>query len=359
MKPYAVLVVAAVATLFAACGGKTADVADDDAPGSGGGGGESILKFVPDRPEFRSYVTITNLDAVFKEIGADRDDYVKALAGTFKPGYQVPAPLVSNNAAAEALRNLETIRIDPQTFEQSLHAGQPPRMIAVVRGEFDAEAIVAAAKDCRECSVQAREHSYRDVTYLSWSDDPLKFDPQRRLAPPLFDELGRAPFLAVGETFLLKAYAREDLEAMIDAWKDGTSLADGDFGEVLGALEKEGSLNSFLSDETQEAEEAGPLLLEPYGIIGLGQAPAGSTVKLVAVLQHASERAAGENEKVVPGRFAEVESLAAKMTYEKLYGKPVTRVEKDLLVVTMDGPAAKSFHAFFFRRDPLFGHRPR
>ena len=136
-------------------------------------------------------------------------------------------------------------------MEQSILAGEPPYVLEVASGRIDPEATESSLSRCTECE-EPEIHEHRGVEFYSWGDD-LRPNLDKRLQPPVFDELGRGGRIAVLDSLVLRTLWTQGMRSLIDAYRNNRdSLADDpDLALAAGELQSLGVYSAILFGDVE------------------------------------------------------------------------------------------------------------
>jgi len=242
----------------AACGGGGAS------GGNGGGVFEELLDAIPDTPETRGFLLISDFarvreifDIPLPDAQADQEDledYIIEVGGVNRTILGPRGPFISGlgNFALLQLDRAQYLAFDARNVDQSVEAGQPPGMLEVLRGRFDPDATGRVLGACSECHPPDMK-SQAGISFYSWGED-LVSDLTERLAPPAYDQLGRGGRIAVLDDYVFRTVETNGMEALLDTRQgERLSLADREeFRLVAEGLAQLGAYSAFISNETQD-----------------------------------------------------------------------------------------------------------
>ena len=224
-----------------------------------------MLKLIPDTHDTRWQVYISD-HARIREIhdialpSSDADaevleEYVIALAGDISDPHRLAdcsfiCGFGPRQYALVSPIRRQHIGFGPLDVDVDISAGLPPLQYEAAKGDFNLAAIEDALSQYDE-SVLPDVDSYHDNTLYIWSYVANEVHLDRRLEPPIFDNLGRGTTLAVQKDYICSQDTPEMVKTMIDASQgEVTSLADNsDFSLMATALSEMGAYSCYLSDQ--------------------------------------------------------------------------------------------------------------
>lgn len=218
---------AAVMLLAAACAGGSGEKAMQG--GSDRAAYTGMLRAIPDTPETRQSVTINNYARMRERFrlaapgpNADAESlqaYIGALLGAHYTGQPTFVSGMGPVPGAPTPMRRSNVGYGPQDVDLDILAGVPPARFEAAKGRFDPKATDRALAECIACPSEARgrytRETYRDVIIHGWGDG-LQISLQTRLAPPVFDQFGRAQALAVEQDRVFRYPATDPIKLMID-----------------------------------------------------------------------------------------------------------------------------------------------
>lgn len=325
----------------------------DDGPASGVF--EDLLRAIPDTPETRQYVVMTDLARLREILGVELPqdasiaqirEYVSQLSAPEQPIRMraSTAILYDEPAITRVWPNLSKYAgLDLSSVDQAVEAGGLPERYYAVRGRFDPKQADSLLSDCEGCSRPLERGEYLASKYYSWGADAA-IDLELRYSPPAADQLGRGGRLFVEDEYVLRTIWTRGIEEMITALHAGASLAaDEDFRLAARGLDEMAVVTALISDFTQgpQLSEAGRScsvgptgyadcdamrvawnppantpVLRPYLLMALGEGLDGARQPFLAViLVHASEADARQNMELLRGRIAETRSLSSGLPW--------------------------------------------
>ena len=354
-----------------------------------GGGTEpsgflDLLGTIPDTPETRGWVQVNDyqrfrdtfdIQLPGPEAGEEAlMDYLlrpidmPQFFGPFISGYGQFAP--------QALERRRYLGFDLRDVHRSAEAG-PPKALEVVQGNFDPGVTALALEACTECEAP-EETDRHGINFYSWGED-FRIDPQKKLAHPAFDHLGRGGRIAVLDGFVFRTGGTAGMRNLIDTSVGRRdSLADVEEFRLLAAgLDELNAYSGLLTDMTQGFDEtvealmdafggevptlkaqleAEPLL-RPYDAFATGAGRDNRGQYMVVVLVHSSDRAAQRNVELLRQRIEETQSLWINQPWSDFFEKMEIRAEGSVLLAKLWGERTRSLWLnFIFQRDPLLLH---
>jgi hypothetical protein len=284
----------------------------------GGGGGEtgsleSMLERVPSNANSRTLVMYGNLARLRGDsapAGDERSELkqlMKASKGTFVIAEPAGTNIMRDDFTKESGFELRDI-------DYSIQAGQPPTVLSVFGGRFDAAKVDAALTKNASFAKETKTGEHAGVkTYSVGKDGTLDVRSASAFRP-----IGNALRIGATEDQIWITSKDQVLNEALDvADGDGTSLADDDrYVEVAKAVDEAKAFNAVVigdprtstvdaagmlggratpeqAKRMQELIAAGKLGLAPWQVAAVADAPG----ELVVVLAHADADAAKENEK--------------------------------------------------------------
>lgn len=350
------------------------------AAGAGKTGGDGVflrlLGYVPDTSDTRAEVWLNDYVAAARALGLGRPspeadyqavvDYAQRLLVEAR---MLKGPYISG-FDSYALMTLEVLRsragYDLRDITASVVAGQPPARYSALLLEVPAEQV-------RESLLQAKDlpapqvGEYRGVALLSWGDD-FSVDPDRRLEPPAYDQLGRGANLAFPEGAIFYTLWTDGVRGMIDASQGEIPSLAGveEYALLARALEELGVYSAWLSDRTQsvdylEDETHCRTLLRPYLAFatGIGRDEGGFFMGLVLV--HSTPEEAGKNAAWLPERLGSCWTLHSQRPWGEYFDLDRLAIEREgrtlmaKLYFTTQG-AHPMWVQWLLYRDPLLLH---
>ena len=346
---------------------------------------EELLSLVPNTPETRSWVLMTDyalirelfdVDLPGPEVDEDQlKEFLIALSEA-TDNAMPQGPFISGFKSIFETVSRDYLGFDVRNVDQSVEAGQPPGVLEAVRGRFDPEGTDRALRECAECPPPDRT-SHLGVAFYSWGED-YHVDLRRILEPPAFDRLGRGGRIAVQEGYVFRTLATDDMKALIEAslgrWR---SLGDLEELRLLArAMASLGAYSTLLTDLTQRLEEAATMGLDdealrslrespslrPYLAFatGVGQDAGGAYMALALV--HVDAASAEQNVGLLRRRIEEATSLRFPGTpWAEIFDADSLEVSSDgrVLVAKLrrtGGRMGTSWLQFVMARDPLLLH---
>ena len=154
---------------------------------------------------------------------ADLDKYIRELfSAGVAPGHWISG---FTDHATVQLKQREYLSFDIGDVEQSILAGEPPNMLEAATGRFDPEATDRALAACADCP-DPEIHEHLEVKFYSWGED-YAANLEKRLQPPVYDQLGRGGRIAVLDSIVFRTLATEGMWSLIETYRDAwDSLAD-------------------------------------------------------------------------------------------------------------------------------------
>ena len=259
----AITVVLLLAAAFAACGGGQS--ATDDASGLPSQGPFlELMNFIPFSEDSRAFVSFNDYTLAREANGiqapaedASDEDLEEYLIELFisldTPTGLAEGPWISGFSwnAIEQQEQMSYLGFDIGDMEQSILAGEPPYVLEVASGRIDPEATERSLSRCTECE-EPKIHEHRGVEFYSWGDD-LRPNLDKRLQPPVFDELGRGGRIAVLDSLVLRTLWTQGMRSLIDAYRNNRdSLADDpDLALAAGELQSLGVYSAILFGDVE------------------------------------------------------------------------------------------------------------
>ncbi|NVL91220.1 MAG: hypothetical protein HWN69_09585 [Desulfobacterales bacterium] len=180
--------------------------------------------------------------------GCDMNEYIIHFAsGSFLCGIGMVSSI------SESPIRYENVGFGPQNVDIDVGITLGASQIEIILGQFDLGAIDEAMNRMDE-SVKPVRTKYKGVDILDWGGSGV--DLNRKLAPPVYDQLGRGGVIAIQGDCIMRALEMETIKQMIDARKgDIPSLADNnDFVMITDALAEMGARNLYLSGDVPSYE---------------------------------------------------------------------------------------------------------
>ncbi len=339
-----------------------------------------LLRTIPDTPELRRAVYINDYALVRRMFDiplpgpGDDDDALAEFYGWLPPaGFEGEAddPPVRGFGAISffgpfsqfrniVAENLRYLAFDVRSMDQSIVAVALPATFDVVRGRFDPQATDKALESCSGCEPPIREE-YGGVSYYRWGGDYAP-SPQRRFAPPAFDEIGRGGRLAVLDEYVFRTLGTSDMEALIAAsLNEGASLADVEaFRLLAGGMFLLGAYTMFLSDDVgvwdvdRHDAEGGPWL-RPYEALASGAGKDENGHYMALVLVHADAASAQENVGLLRRIIEEEGSVLYDISWSDYIDVARSEIHADgrLLLAKLRGRFANNWRDWVIQRDGL------
>jgi hypothetical protein len=301
------LIAAVVAVSITGCG-----VGDSD-EGADAGSLRSMLGQIADTPENRSFVVWVDI-ATARELagepvpdaGSDAESDLELFVGGRDRVVQPRPPAFMGSRFADVEDWRTEVGFAVTDVDQSIDAGVPPEMSAVVRGRIDGNDVEAAIssdptwKDDRETA----EHD--GVSYSRWLDDGETDLERASPARPL----GNSLRLQAADGQVRWARTDEAMEATIDAGAGDTdTLADvTGFEAIAASFEGQDVYQASLSADPgpfsigraprlspEQRERLATDALEPWTTVGVGDAVDGDRSLGVLVLTHDDDEKAETN----------------------------------------------------------------
>ena len=302
---------------------------------------EDLLGSIPDTPEARRAVHITDYDKVREVFGltiaSPHDEDFRILMDDFRGGDRDTSlngisdvflgPFDHTRLAnVDVSQRLRYLGFDYSNMEQSVHIQWDLyRDTEVIKGRFDPRRTDEALNSCTECAPHDLGE-YRGIQFYSWGQD-YSGGIETRYQAPAFDDVGRGGRIAVLDSYVLRTLATPLMEWLIDANRNEVpSLADVPTFQLLAdGMSRLEAYFMRLSDRVDEWDVAafdpwwneevdllagtGPWLrpYEAYGV-GLGVDENGSYLALVVV--NADDLVADENVELLRRIVEEEISLA-------------------------------------------------
>lgn len=239
---------------------------------------EAVLAAVPDTPETRASLRFDDFEAVRDQFGieapgpdADRSavvDYLMDLMSPMGDGAYGAGFVARENwlfGMHNYLNGSETfpyVALDQRNADQNVVAGNGQSALEITLGRFDPEMTETALNECDECpGHETAEHS--GETFYSWGED-FGGSLRNRMAPPVFDQLGRGGRLWVTEDIAVRTLYTEGMENVIDARHGNMpSLADDDdFALAARALSGLEIHTAVLSDADRDIDSMAVAIVE-------------------------------------------------------------------------------------------------
>ena len=192
-----------------------------------------FLALMPNRSEYREYLTYNNYEAARDSHGINvpgqsaGDGELKAYPGALSATGLAQGPWISGYSAyaLTQIKNREHMVFGLGNMDQSVRVGQPPKTLEAARRRFDPDATETALRQCGECP-EADRVDHLGVEFYSWGED-READLARRHGPPAFDHLGRGGRIAVLDTYVLRTLGTQDMRDFIATYLgQGGSLGD-------------------------------------------------------------------------------------------------------------------------------------
>lgn len=317
----------------------------------------NLLALVPDTPETRARVHLTDLAAVRAFLDAevpegeqpDLPEYLDRWS-TFALEHDAGDlpfvfPLMMGSTGRARDYGLDAERLLRESIGLELAAAEgwvtadggtlvdgsraDYELIAIL-GPYVAAELGTAIEECTMCpSADIDEHAGWRI--YAWGGD-FQAEPSYRRSPPLFDFDGRGGRLAFRDGSVLRALYTDGIDQMIDAHAGGPSLADDeDFRLAVEGMARLGAMNAHITDQPSLlareflaridefpdddqqvlpgrfldawTPREGDTLLRPFRLIAAGFAWDGAPVYAV-ILVHDSPEEAEENARRLPERVA-------------------------------------------------------
>ncbi len=112
-----------------------------------------------------------------------------------------------------SVQTFDAMGFDQRNVDQTAVAGVPPNLTEVISGRYDRELALQLLSEC-DCP-QPETASYGGYEYWIWGDG-LQGDIMLRLAPPLFDHVGRGGYVLMTEDGLYRTLTNPLMEQLID-----------------------------------------------------------------------------------------------------------------------------------------------
>ena len=190
---------------------------------------EELLGFIPDTPENRSTVWITDHAKFSALVGApvpgpdtSERDLQKFLAGlTALPSWGIVPPIIGYRPN---IKSSQYLALDLRNADQSIIALNPSGEISVIRGRFEPEATDKALRLCSRCPPRHRgEHN--GIPFYSWDDKETSAKGAE--APPPFAHYVRGRHISIQDNYIFDTQSVDAMEGLIDAsLGERNSLAD-------------------------------------------------------------------------------------------------------------------------------------
>ena len=321
-----------------------------------------LLGLVPDTPETRSYVIMTDFislreawDIPALSMEADEGAAIGYLDYYFTPrkgsyptigsnnfinGYPPPtmSEFLSRKYLAFDLRN-----VDYEVVSR-LKSGRFVGQLEVVSGRFDPEATDKALNECTKfvpnCEPPLRAE-HRGVAFYSWGKD-FWGDLDKTFAPPIFDQSARGSRITVQDDYVFRSISTKGMEEFIDA-SQGRRSSLGDVEEfrlMAKEMEELGAYTMLLTDTTQAFEEwsksiKGEMLreledepmLRPYLAFATGEGKDESGPYTALVLIHSDGGSANANVALLRRRIEETKSWYSLSPWAGKYHLDADKIE--------------------------------
>jgi hypothetical protein len=181
-------------------------------------------RFVPLLPtEGHDHATVVDLEASRRSTGITRpaadstpdevDAYLEAVTERAMRGVALPAVVVStfdDSGEERTARTRQHLGFDAAQILSWAEWGSFADNVVVIHGEFDIEAIEAAARS-RSTPIPVDERQHRDITYFSWVPDRSD-----RSTPYPGNPTGGEQHLAVVDDLVLVATESSEIERLVD-----------------------------------------------------------------------------------------------------------------------------------------------
>ena len=249
--------------------------------------------------------------------------------------------------------NIQHLAFDLRSMDQSITAGSPNAPLEVIRGRFDPGCQQGPGVLLRVPSAQPR--GAQGVPYYSWGED-YHVNPDARLAPPAFDDLGRGGRIAVLDEYLFRTLGTPEMTGLIDAHrKETTILADvEEFRLLAGGMSRLGAYTMLLSDDAevweldglvrssmgedtppsdieklkQKMEESGPRL-RPFDAYATGAGKDEDGPYMALALVHAGGDSAEENVGLLRRRLEEGRSVRFDAPWSEFFEVDASGIEAE------------------------------
>lgn len=252
-------------------------------------------------------------------------------------------------------------------LDAEIQAGHPPVNTIAAIGRYDPGATRDALSIQDEWPSWAVDayttEEYRGVTIHSWGDG-FEIHMTDRLAPPHFDELGRARPLAVTDEYLFAAPRLEDMKLMIDASQGKTeSLAD--LPELVSIADRLPELNVYMAlmgyeslangDPELTGTYPGPRL-KKFVTLGSGLGTDDRGIYTALVLYHESPEDAGSNISLLEQRIAATNSIYDDTPWSEMIIDAEIWVDGKVLMAKLYTESAPIWTRILYARDILLLH---
>jgi hypothetical protein len=233
------------------------------------------------------------------------------------------------------------------------------RIYEVAFGKFDPAATEAALAVC-DCD-QPDLNEYGGFTYYSW-DEEFTQDLDRRLAPPLYDGLGRGPRVMIGHAEAFWTMSDATMEQYIDVLNGSLPSieADPDYIAAVRWMAAMGTIDNMVlasrnlgvesikdDDELREEVMHAPLL-KRFLAFASGTGYDGERIFDALVVVHADEATAEANASLLLNRIGTIEPHAATEVEIEVEGR--------FLLVRAYAPTAAAAHLVFPGHNTLLVH---
>ncbi|NVL91365.1 MAG: hypothetical protein HWN69_10355, partial [Desulfobacterales bacterium] len=237
---------------------------------------------------------------------------IQIASATFICGIGMSISSISENPI-----RYENVGFGPQNVDIDVGITLGASQIEIILGSFSLGAINEAIDRLDESTKPVRT-KYKGVDILDWGGSSIHLD--RKLAPPVYDHLGRGGVIAIQADCIMRALEMEIIKQMIDARKgDIPRLADNnDFVMITDALAEMGARNLYLSGDVPSFETYRGLqesvnttlmgamweaeLLDKYSVSGSGTGEDELGHYLSAVLVFDDSETAGANVEKLTNR---------------------------------------------------------
>lgn len=368
-----------------------------------------LLARIPDTPQYREHLELSDLALFLKLAGAERvsfedgpEAYMESLETVFHelraklrenspdPSLQLPAPGQAPylSGAIEYLDRstvFESLGIDGRNTDQTAIAGGRGREgTDFVVGRYSPELSRRLLAEC-DCEQPAAITEYGGFEYWTWTDGQVG-NLQRRFDAPIFDHLGRGGHLLMTDTGLFRTHDVSQMEQLIDTLNgEAPSLADSPnhifianvmaanrandivfrSGEVLTKEKVLGGIGIYMQlggaySQSSESDRANALLaplMLPFDFMATGFGWDGERLSEIAVLVNLDEETAVQNATRLADRLVNSNGPDG-LPWSTKYDRVDISVSGNRMVVVFREGNHPGFVIFNTSGQILFAHEP-
>ena len=338
---------------------------------------EELLNKVPDSPYTRASTLVSDY-ARYREVFAiplpgpeAGQDALEEYTRRMRPATAAGGMLyfVFYAGAVRHMDRAEYLGFNMRNVDQIASASflSGSESLEIVRGRFDPKATAQALAECSECE-PGLQQEHRGISFYSWGPD-FDQDPEKVLALPAFDPLGRGGRIAVFDDYVFRTLGTNDMEILIDLYQgEGRSLAENeDFLLLAKGLDELQPYVSLFSEDTLgpvdmvnpevRRQLRGQRLLRRYRAFATGQGKDKNGRYMALVLVHRDAESAKENVELLMRRIQEASSVLTPLPWRELVKGVEVSSDGRLLKAKLRGSfPAINWQRWYWSRDPLLWH---